>query len=84
MNNLQDIFSCPDFYTMEHRGSKSQFRTSFSVSFSKNQFDVLIHHVYALLANIEIPNASDSSYSVSNQISGYLVDLNYKKTGREA
>ena len=40
---------------------------------------VLIHHEYAGLANIEIPNVSDSNYSVSNQISGYLIDLVIKK-----
>jgi hypothetical protein len=32
----------------------------------------LIHHEYAGPANIEIPNADDSDYRVSNQISGYL------------
>ena len=52
--------------------------TKFTSTKESDQY-VLIHHEYAGLANIEIPNASDSNYSVSNQISGYLVDQVIKK-----
>ena len=40
---------------------------------------VLIHHEYAGLAGIDQPNGSDSVYTVSNQISGYLVDQVVKR-----
>lgn len=43
-----------------------------------NQY-VLVHHEYAGLADVERPNGSDSDYSVSNQISGSLVDQVVKK-----
>jgi hypothetical protein len=43
---------------------------------SLNESDqyVLIHHEFAGLAGVEIPNGDDSHYEVSNQISGYLAD----------
>jgi hypothetical protein len=40
---------------------------------------ILVHHEFAGLANIEIPNGSDSNYEVSNQLSGYLKDELVKK-----
>ena len=40
---------------------------------------VLIHHEYAGLSEIEKPTGADSDYSISNQISGYLVDHKIKK-----
>jgi hypothetical protein len=40
---------------------------------------VLIHHEFAGLAKMEIPNGADSDYSISNQISGYLVNKIVKK-----
>ena len=43
-----------------------------------NQY-LLIHHEYAGLADVEIPNSSDSDYSVSNQIISFLVDQVIKK-----
>ena len=39
----------------------------------------LIHHEYAGIANIEIPNRDDSDYTVSNQISAYLEDTVVKR-----
>ncbi len=35
---------------------------------------VLVHHEYAGLSGIEMPNRDDSHYEISNQISGYLED----------
>lgn len=40
---------------------------------------VLVHHEYAGMANLEIPNGADSNYFISNQISEYLVDQVVKK-----
>lgn len=40
---------------------------------------ILVHHEFAGLANIEKPKGSDSNYTISNQISGYLVDKIVKK-----
>jgi hypothetical protein len=40
---------------------------------------VLIHHEYAGLAGIEVPNRDDSRYDVSNQISDYLEEQLVKK-----
>jgi hypothetical protein len=40
---------------------------------------VLVHHEYASLAGIEISNGADSNYTISNQISEYLVDEVVKK-----
>jgi hypothetical protein len=40
---------------------------------------VLIHHEYAGLAGIELPNGDDSHYGVSNQISDFLEVQNVKK-----
>jgi hypothetical protein len=40
---------------------------------------VLIHHEYAGLAGIEVPDQDDSHYDVSNQISGYLEEQVVKK-----
>lgn len=40
---------------------------------------ILVHHEYAGLAGVEQPNLDDSTYGVSNQISGYLVDTIVKK-----
>lgn len=40
---------------------------------------VLIHHEYAGLAGLELPNGSNSDYTISNQISGYLQDQVVKK-----
>ncbi len=39
----------------------------------------LVHHEYAGLAGFEVNNGEDSNYSVSNQISGFLVDEVVKK-----
>ncbi len=43
-----------------------------------NQY-VLVHHEYAGLAGIELPNKDDSQYEISNQISKYLVSKVVKK-----
>lgn len=40
---------------------------------------LLVHHEYAGLAQVEIPNESDSDYSVSNQLSAYLVNERVRK-----
>ena len=40
---------------------------------------VLIHHEFAGLAGIELPDQEDSKYEISNQISDYLVDVVIKK-----
>lgn len=40
---------------------------------------VLVHHEYAGIANIEVPNGSDSDYTVSNQISDFLIETSVKK-----
>jgi hypothetical protein len=40
---------------------------------------VLVHHEFAGLAGIELPNGDISSYALSNQISGYLEDQIVKK-----
>lgn len=40
---------------------------------------VLIHHEYAGLADIENPKGADSNYSLSNQLSGYLINQVVKK-----
>lgn len=40
---------------------------------------VLVHHEYAGLARLEIPNETDSNYEISNQISGYLEEHVIKK-----
>lgn len=40
---------------------------------------VLIHHEYAGLAGIEVPDQDDSHYETSNQISGYLENQVVKK-----
>ena len=60
---------------------KNNIRCDINKFTNTNESDqyILIHHEYAGLANIEIPNASDSNYSVSNQLSGYLVDHIIKK-----
>jgi|GEM_PF-5901099 len=39
----------------------------------------LVHHEYAGIANIEIPNRDDSDYTASNQISAYLEDTVVKR-----
>ncbi len=45
---------------------------------------VLIHHEYAGLAGIEVPNKDDSHYEISNQISGYLEDRVMKRLAVKA
>lgn len=45
----------------------------------ENERYVLTHHEYAGLAEIEVPNRDDSTYSLSNQISSYLVDTVVKR-----
>lgn len=40
---------------------------------------VLVHHEFAGLAKVELPNGSDSNYTVSNQISAYLENQVTKK-----
>jgi hypothetical protein len=40
---------------------------------------ILIHHELAGLAGVEVPNNDDSDYTVSNQISGFLVTEVIKK-----
>ncbi len=40
---------------------------------------VLIHHEFAGLAGVEVPNGDDSEYFVSNQLTEYLVDQVVKK-----
>lgn len=40
---------------------------------------VLIHHEYAGLAGLEVPDKEDSVYTLSNQISGYLENQIVKK-----
>ncbi|MDD4976287.1 MAG: hypothetical protein PHY93_18155 [Bacteriovorax sp.] len=48
-------------------------------SISESDQYILVHHEFAGLANIEIPNGADSNYSISNQITGYLVNQVVKK-----
>lgn len=48
-------------------------------SLSETEQYVLIHHEYAGLAFVEIPNGDDSVYDVSNQLSKYLVNVVSKK-----
>ena len=64
------------------KNSKASYITCDSEKFSKlsdsDQY-VLIHHEYAGLARIEIPNRDDSNYNVSNQISEYLEETIIKK-----
>lgn len=43
-----------------------------------NQY-ILVHHEYAGISQIEIPNGSDSDYSVSNQLSAFVVNAVVKK-----
>ncbi len=40
---------------------------------------VLVHHEYAGLAGLELPNGDDSVYTISNQIAGFLEDQIVKK-----
>lgn len=40
---------------------------------------VLVHHEYAGLSQVEIPNGSDSDYSISNQLSAFVVNEVVKK-----
>ncbi len=40
---------------------------------------VLVHHEYAGITGVEINNGEESNYSISDQISGFLVDLVVKK-----
>lgn len=58
-----------------------QITCDFAKFQSMNESDqyVLIHHEYAGLAGLEIPNGDDSNYQISNQISGYLMDVVMKK-----
>ncbi len=48
-------------------------------SMSESDQYVLIHHEFAGLAGLEIPTGADSNYSISNQMSGYLVNKVVKK-----
>jgi len=48
-------------------------------SLNETEQYVLVHHEFAGLAGIEIPNGDDSDYSISNQISAYLVDTLVKR-----
>lgn len=48
-------------------------------SLSESDQYVLVHHEYAGLAGVELPNGNDSHYEVSNQISEYLVDQVVKR-----
>jgi len=50
----------------------------FNATNESDQYN-LIHHEYAGLAQIELPNGADSNYQISNQISAYLVDQVVKK-----
>lgn len=43
-----------------------------------NQY-ILVHHEYAGISQIEIPNGSDSDYNVSNQLSAFVVNAVVKK-----
>lgn len=52
--------------------------TKFQAISQEDQY-VLVHHEYAGLAGLEVPNGSDSNYNLSNQISGYLVNHQVKK-----
>ncbi len=67
------------------RFDKTQDTSQISCDFNKFQSTsesdqyVLIHHEFAGLAGVEIPNGDDSNYSISNQISKYLVDQVVKK-----
>jgi hypothetical protein len=65
-----------DFY-----GGQSLITCDFSKfqSIDESSQYSLIHHEYAGLAGIEVPNGDDSLYSVSNQISGFLEDQIVKK-----
>ncbi|MFL5812762.1 MAG: hypothetical protein ACJ763_04240 [Bdellovibrionia bacterium] len=61
--------------------SGSQITCDYIKFLATNESDqyVLIHHEYAGLAGVEVPNQGDSRYDVSNQISAYLEDQVVKK-----
>lgn len=48
-------------------------------SLGESEQYILVHHEYAGLAGLENPNGSDSTYTISNQISDYLEDEIIKK-----
>jgi hypothetical protein len=50
----------------------------FGATVESDQY-VQMHHEYAGLAGIELPNAEDSNYQISNQISGFLEEQIIKK-----
>ena len=58
-------------------------RDKFQSTSESDQY-VLIHHEFAGLAGIEVPDGEDSNYSVSNQISEYLVDQVVKRLAVKA
>ncbi len=49
------------------------------LSLDESEQYVLIHHEFAGLAGLELPNGSDSTYTISNQISDYLENETIKK-----
>jgi hypothetical protein len=59
----------------------SQITCDFEKFQSSRESDqyVLIHHEYAGMAKLENPKGSDSTYFLSNQISGYLINVLVKK-----
>ncbi|MDG0817191.1 hypothetical protein [Bdellovibrio svalbardensis] len=60
------------------RGSITCDLSKFNATNESDQY-VLIHHEYAGLAQIELPDQADSKYDTSNQISGFLEDVTIKK-----
>ena len=58
-------------------------RDKFQSTSESDQY-VLIHHEFAGLAGIELPDGEDSNYSVSNQIAEYLVDQVVKRLAVKA
>lgn len=76
--NINKTAKACKFEATQH---KSQIICDYSKFESTSDSDqyVLVHHEFAGLANIEVPRGDDSHYSISNQISGYLVDQVVKK-----
>lgn len=77
-----EVYGTPKVCRFDNKRFKKPVITCDREAFMKmnetNQY-VLVHHEYAGLSNVEIPNKDDSQYQVSNQISSYLVDTIVKR-----
>lgn len=75
------INGTPKVCRFDKTETESQITCDFLKFQATNESDqyVLIHHEFAGLANLESPKLEDSVYSLSNQITGYLVDQVVKK-----